>query len=65
MKEKKPQQRVELPLLHGPEINSRPLKKPLSADDLASRDYREYVKKLDERRKQEEERGNASGQNKP
>ena len=66
MKEKKPQPRIELPL-DNPKRSIRPLRNPLSADDLASKTYGEYKRKLDQKRLQEaeEEKGNASGQNKP
>lgn len=64
MKENKPQTRVDLSILGTEKLS--PLKKHLSADDLASRTYRGYMEKLNKaREKQEEEKnGNTSGQTK-
>lgn len=65
MERKKPQPKIDISIL-GSE-NTKSLKKPLSQDDLASRDYRSYMDKLNKAReteRQEEENGNGSSQTK-
>jgi hypothetical protein len=64
--ERKNQRKIE-PLIPDTNGNTTPLKKPLSADDLASRSYREFMDRLNEarereRKEEESKKGNSSGQ---
>lgn len=58
------------PRILGKKENTKPLKKPLSADALASRTHREYMEELNkararqEQEEKEDKRGNSSGQTK-
>lgn len=67
--ERKTTPKVDLTIL-GNKENTKPLKKPLSPDALASRSHREYMEELNKARaKQEQEekedkKGNSSGQTK-
>lgn len=65
MERKKTQPKIDIPI-SGTE-SPKPLKKPLSQDDLASRDYRSYMDKLNKAReseRKEEEKSNGSSQTK-
>jgi hypothetical protein len=53
------------PLILGKEGETKPLKKHLSQDILASRTHREYMEELNKARREEaKEEGNTSGQTK-